>query len=511
MFELLGTPDRPQTPGKAMVVCATREICARLYDEIVALRPDWHADALDAGRIKVVYSGGPADKDPVARHVRRDSENHVVKQRLKDPDDELELVIVQEMMLTGYDSPPLHTLYLDRPMRGALLMQTLARVNRTFRGKNAGLLVAYAPVAENLAAALQEYTRTDQETRPVGRPVEAARDAVREIVRSLGDVLAPFDWRGRLRRQDAKAYATAVLDTVSWLRSPSTPPLETVDAAGTVGSESRGDAFRRLAAKLGRAWAIAGGAGSLPDVEADVRFFEEVRVWTGKLDAEERQARGEPIPDDVERLLAQIIGSTLVADGVVDIYAAAGLTVPSLTELDAEYVAHAQAVRNPQLAIEALRAAVLEGARAQAGGNLSRQRAFAQRLAELMNRYTNQQLTSAEVIAALVDMARDIRDEAARGARFDPPLGTDELALYDAVAEGESALADATLAQIARDLVAVARRDAKTDWTVRDDVRAKIRASIRRLLTKYDYPPDDRDAAVVLVMEQLEAMTLRAA
>jgi type I restriction enzyme R subunit len=510
MFELLGTPERPRTPGKAMIVGATREICARLYDEIVALRPDWHSDALDSGRIKVVYSGDATDQPPVSKHVRRDSENHVVKQRLKDVDDELELVIVKDMMLTGYDAPPLHTLYLDRPIRGALLMQTLARVNRTFRGKNAGLLVAYAPVAENLAEALAEYTVTDQETKPVGRPVAVAEDAAAALVAQLDELLAPSGWRALVALPGDRSYVRAVQKTVNWLRSPSTPPVANPDGE----DEARGTVFRRLAAQLSRAWAIAGRGDALRDVAADARFFEEVRVWMGKFDAEDRQARGEPVPDHVQRLLNQLVGNAVVSGEVVDIYRAAGIQPPTLSEIDADYVARAQAAENPHLAIEALRKSILEGAGGVSRHNLVRQRAFAQRLAEIMTRYTNSQLTSAEVIAELIEMAREVGSEGDRGARFSPPLDDDELAFYDAVATNESALevqGEDTLAKIARELVAVVRRDAKTDWTVRDDVRAKLRSSIKRLLVKYDYPPDKRDGAIRLVMDQMESMAPRLA
>jgi len=510
MFELLGTPDRPATPGKALVVGATRRICADLYAEIVGLRPDWHSEDLSAGRIKVVYSGEAADRPPVSEHVRRDSENAVIKQRLKDPDDELELVIVKDMMLTGFDAPPLHTLYLDRPIKGALLMQTLARVNRTFRGKNAGLLVAYAPVAENLASALAEYTVTDRDVRPVGRPVEAAEGAVRELLAEIEKLLAGFGWRSRLGADEARAYVRAVHATVNWLRSPATPAVPRPDGE----PEPRGVVYRRLAARLSRAWAIAGRAEALGEVEADARFFEEVRVWMGKFDAEDRQARGEPVPDDVQRLLNKLVGEAVVSGEVVDIYRAAGLEPPSLDRLDAEYVARAQASENPQLAIEALRKTILEGARGVSRHNLVRQRAFAERLAEVMNRYTNLQLTSAEVIAALVEMAREVAAESDRGQRFSPPLDDDELAFYDAVASNESAVevqGEEVLAKIARELVAVVRRDVKTDWTVRDDVRAKLRSSIKRLLVKYDYPPDKRDGAIKLVMDQMEAMAPRLA
>src|SRR5699024_3619866 len=182
-------------PGKGMIVGGTREICAKLYDAIIALRPDWHSDRLDAGRIKVVYTGDPSDTPPVSNHVRRESENKIIKARLKDPDDELELVIVKDMMLTGYDAPPLHTLYLDRPLKGALLMQTLARVNRTFRGKQDGLLVAYAPLADNLQKALAEYTTQDQQERPLGRDLSQEVALVREILAKLDALTAGYDWR----------------------------------------------------------------------------------------------------------------------------------------------------------------------------------------------------------------------------------------------------------------------------------------------------------------------------
>src|SRR5699024_2673431 len=250
-----GQPSPGVAPGKALVVGATREICARLYEQIVALRAHWHSDDLHGGKVKVVYSGTPADRSPVADHVRRDSANDVIKRRLKDPEDELELVIVKDMMLTGYDSPPLHTLYLDRPMRGALLMQTLARVNRTFRGKDAGLLVAYAPIAENLASALAENTAEDQQTKPEGRSTADAARPARELVEHLREVLEGSRWRERLAagRGEPRGYVNAALAVADWLRTPTTPGNNPPE-----GEESRADRFRRLAGKLTRAWALCG-------------------------------------------------------------------------------------------------------------------------------------------------------------------------------------------------------------------------------------------------------------
>ncbi|WP_448073846.1 type I restriction endonuclease subunit R [Georgenia yuyongxinii] len=509
MSKVLSTPEHPVTPGKALVVGATREICARLYDAIVALRPEWHSDDLATGRIKVVYSGTASDAPPVADHVRRDSENDAIKSRLRDPDDELEIVIVKDMMLTGFDAPPLHTLYLDRPLRGALLMQTLARVNRTFRGKQDGLLVAYAPLAENLAAALAEYTTADQQTRPVGRDVEEAAALTERLLAQLGDLLAGHDWRARLTASGPRAYLSAVTSTVNYLRDPHTPGNQVPD-----GEETLGATFRRLAGQLSRAWAIAGRTDTVAPRRGEAQFFEEVRVWMGKYDAAERQASGQPIPEDVQRLLNQLVADAVITSEVLDIYDAAGMPRPALSDLTPEFLAQAQRAENPQLAIESLRALVMAESRRVTQHNLVRQRAFSERLIELMNRYTNSQLTSAEVIAALIEVAHDVAHEADRSKRFDPPLGTDELAFYDAVATNGSAVelqGEEVLATIARELVAIMRRDVRTDWTVREDVKAKLRSSIKRLLATHRYPPDKQPEAIKLVMEQMESMAPRLA
>lgn len=496
-----------ESPGKALIVGGTREICARLYDAIVALRPDWHSDALDGGRIKVVYSGTAADQPPVSDHVRRDSENAVIKERLKNPDDELELVIVKDMMLTGFDAPPLHTLYLDRPLKGALLMQTLARVNRTFRGKEDGLLVAYAPLADNLAQALSEYTQEDQETRPIGRNVDEAAALALELVSDIRSMLNGCDWRGVVRRGGPRALMTAATVATNFLRDSSSPLNDS-----SLENQTLRARYRAASGALSRAWALASGRSSLGELHDEIAFYEEVRVWMAKFDASERQARDEPIPEDIQRLLSALVAKAMASDDVLDIYEAAGLPRLTLDSLGPEYLAEAQKASNPQLAIEALRKSLIDASAAATRGNLIRQHAFSERIAAVMTRYTNQQLTAAEVIAELVAMAKDVAAETARGSHFTPPLSSDELAFFDAVATNESAVdvqGEGVLAQIARELVLVMRRDVRTDWTVRDDVRAKLRSSIKRLLVKYKYPPDKQPEAIKLVMDQMEAMAPR--
>jgi len=496
------------TTGKAFIVGATREICAQLYEEIIALRPEWHSDSDEEGVVKVVYSGSATDTGLVATHVRRESRTKVIQQRIKDPDDPLQIVIVKDMMLTGFDAPPLHTLYLDRPLKGALLMQTLARVNRTFRGKPSGLLVAYAPLAENLGKALAEYTVRDREERPVGRDIEEAAALTRQLVAAIDEACAGYPWRRQLTGE-TRAWIRAATGLANHLRAPSTPGNQVEE-----GEEPLGERFRRLAGQLARAWALASGSQTLEDLRPTVRFYEEVRVYMGKFDAQDRQSQGRPVPEEIRLMLASLVDTTTVTGEIVDIYEAAGLPKPSLDDLGPEYLVQAQQAPNPHLAIEALRDLLMEETARVTRSNLVRQRAFSERLRELMNRYTNSQLTSAEVIAELIEMAREVAQEDNRGRHFDPPLGHTELALYDAVSANESAVTvqgEDTLAQIARELVAIMRRDVKVDWTVRDDVRAKLRSSVKRLLVKYKYPPDKQPEAIRLVLEQMETVALREA
>ncbi|BCN62846.1 DEAD/DEAH box helicase [Prescottella equi] len=502
MTPFVNSAENPAAAGKAMIVGATREICANLYREIVTLRPDWHTDDLSTGRIKVVYSGGPTDEPPISDHVRRDSENAAIKKRIKDIDDELELVIVKDMMLTGFDAPPLHTMYLDRPLQGALLMQALARVNRTFRGKEDGLLVAYAPVADNLAQALAEYTASDRERKPIGKDIGAAIDTAKDLIRILENILHGFDWREQLQKPGPRAYFDAANATVNYLRDPRHPENQVGD-----GQESLAARFRKFASQLSRTWAICGSHEALRELAPVAQFFEEVRVYMAKWDAEERYARGQAVPEDVQRALRQLMAASVESGEVLDIYDAAGMPKPSLKDINVDFIRRTQEAKNPNLAIEALRKLITDESRKAAKHNVIRQRAFSERLQALMIKYTNSQLTSAEVIAALVEMAKEVAAESDRGSRFTPPLDENELAFYDAVAQNESAVeeqGEGKLADIARDLVAVMRRDASTDWTVREDVKARLRSQIKRLLTRHGYPPDRQPAAIKLVIEQME-------
>ncbi|GLW08731.1 DEAD/DEAH box helicase [Microtetraspora sp. NBRC 13810] len=492
------------SPGKGMIVCATREICAKLYEQIIALKPDWHSKAPSEGKIKVVFSGDPSDTGLIKEHVRKPSAQKAIKNRMKNVDDELELIIVKDMLLTGFDAPSLHTLYLDRPMRGALLMQTLARVNRTFRNKQDGLLVGYAPITDDLYAALEKYTTRGNETKPLRRDLDDAIIKVRDLVNVLGDtILAGYAWRVGLAAKTPHAYRDTVLGAVNYLRDPLTPGNQVEDPKDPTLRER----FRRESSRLARFWALCSSSGELNEFRDDIAFFAEIRVWMAKYDAAERQASGQPVPADVELYLRQLTAGAVEAGGVTDLFEAAGMPRPNLAHLDEAFLAKMKNAKHPQLAIEALRRLIEQEMRKVTKHNVVRQQSFSDRLIALMRKYTNQHLTAAQIIAELVEMAREVSADADRGKRFVPVLNPDELAFYDAVSQNESAvnvMGEGVLADIARDLVKAMKRDITTDWVSRDDVRAKLRSTIKRLLAKHGYPPDLEPTATELVLNQME-------
>lgn len=497
-------------PGKAMVVTATRSIAARLYEEIISLRPEWHSDDDASGIIKVVYTAAPSDPPEIRRHMRNASQLKTIKKRVKNGDDPLQIVIVKDMMLTGFDAPALHTLYIDRPMHGALLMQTLARVNRTYRGKDSGLLVAYAPLADSLTKALQEFTTDADSTgqRTVGRDATEAAQIVRRLVSELDDIVS-VDWRAVIAKDPKRGWRDAYILVASRLLDPS---LEGNSEPEDGNARPLRDRFRARAGQLASAWALAANLADVDDLRRDVRFYSEVRTWLAKIDADQRAAEGRPVPEEVRRLLGELVVTSAASTGVVDIYKDAGVEPPDLAALTPEWLADVSKPSKAQLAIERLKASIMWEAHAATRGNQVREAQFSERVNALMLRYTNQQLTTAQVLAELVVLAREAAAEGQRGQRFDPPLSHDELAFYDVVALNESAvteLGDEVLAQIARELVQVMRRDTKTDWTKRADVRARLRSSVKRLLRKYGYPPDGQPHVTALVLASMEQTTTR--
>ncbi len=336
---------------------------------------------------------------------------------------------------------------------------------------------------------------------------ETRRANMRQFIECNGKamiVAEGFDWRTLVQANPKHGWVDAAKGLTNWLRSPSTPGNQAAEGEDTVS-----DRFRQLSGQLSRMWALAAGMATLSDLQQEIRFYEETRVWMAKYDAAAREASGEPIPEDIARILKGLVADATAAGAVTDIYEAAGIEQPTLDYLTPSNLLKAQQSPNPQLAIEAIRALLVRETERATKNNVVRHKAFSERIQELMNRYTNQQLTSAEVLKALADMAAEVADEDNRGKRFDPPLDRDELAFYDAVCQNDSAvlaMGDSDLAQIGRDLVDVMRRDVKTDWTRRADVQARVRSSVRRLLRLHGYPPDRQPGAVKLVLEQMETL-----
>ncbi|MFI9536805.1 type I restriction endonuclease subunit R [Nocardia fusca] len=514
MQPFVGVSEKPNgATGKAMIVCATRDICVRVYDALRELRPEWHSDEIDKGAMKIVFSSD-SRKDPahLRAHALRDSQRKAVINRATDPDDELELLIVNNMLLTGFDAPPVHTMYLDRPLKGANLMQALARVNRRFRGKEDGLLVGYAPLTENLQKAIAEYSDADQKDRTLGQDIDRALDELRNEYDILDDILRGWDWRQRLALPNRTAFIDTALRTANYLRNPATPGNnpEILDNP----NDTLSCRFRDHAHRLERFHALAGSSADIssrfpdqPRWKRDIQFLVEVRAYMAKLDAMDREARGLPIARDVELYLSQLTSAVVETGGVTDLFAEAGLETADLTHLTDAVVSRLQSSETPHLVAEALRRLVEQKMREATRHNIVRQTTFSERLQDLMVKYMRQQLTSAEIIAKLVAMAKEVRNDAERGKQFDPTLNSDELAFYDAVADLGSArevMGDEILAGIARELVAAVRKQVKKDWVSREPVRAKLRSTIRRLLARRGYPPEQAPKAIELVLKQME-------
>ncbi|MCZ4103423.1 type I restriction endonuclease subunit R [Streptomyces sp. H39-C1] len=499
------------SPGKAMIVCATREICVRVYDALAERRPGWVSSEVDQGVMKIVFHGDRADPEHLRKHALRKSQQKIVQARAKDADDELELLIVHSMLLTGYDAPPIHTLYMDRPMQGANLMQALARVNRRFRGKQDGLLVGYAPLTDNLTKALREYSHQDQEDQTLGADIERAITEVKNELSTIRGLLAGSHWRELLAdttRPESRKRALRL--TSNYLRDPKTSGNKV-----ELGAKPLSTRFKDSTARLDRFYRICAMSREIvercedmADWRRDIAFFSEVRAWMVKLDAADREATGQPLTAEVRRYLEALAASVVDADEITDLYEEAGIGRLDITRLNDAQLRRLENSETPHLVAEALRRMIEQKMREVTKHNVVRHESFSERLNDLMQRYMLQQLTSAQVIAELAAMAREVSDEARRGERFDPPLNHAELAFYDAVAHRDMAEVmaggDEQLAKIARALVVDIRKNLSVDWLSREPVRAKLRTRIRRVLAMFDYPPDEEREAVDLVLKQME-------
>ncbi|WP_028769987.1 type I restriction endonuclease subunit R [Silanimonas lenta] len=484
--------------GKAMVVCMSRRICVALYDEIVRLRPDWHSDDDTQGAIKIVMTGAASDPPEWQPHIGNKARRDLLAKRARDPNDPLKLVIVRDMWLTGFDAPCMHTMYVDKPMRGHGLMQAIARVNRVFRDKPAGLIVDYIGIAQNLKNALAQYSPRDREQTGID---EAEAIAVMleklEIVR---DMFHGFDYRGALHGSPQERLSM-MAGAIEWI-------LERQQqwAAQESSPEGRKAAHRRFpdaVLALSKAFALASASDEARAVREEIGFFQAIRAALIK------SGTGSGLPrQERELAIQQIVSRAVVSTEIVDILKAAGIQSPDISILSDEFLAEVQQMEKKNLALEALRKLLGDGIRSRAKANIVETRAFSERLEAAVARYHANAITTAEVLQELIQLARDIR--AARQRGEESGLSDEEIAFYDALAENESAvqvMGDDKLRVIAHELLMSLRENVTVDWAHRESARARMRVLVKRILRKYGYPPDLQDAAVQTVLAQAEALS----
>ena len=471
--------------GKGMIVVMSRRIAVRLYEKIIALRPEWHSDDPAAGKIKVVMTGSAADPTSFQPHIHSKDVRKDLKLRAKNPDDELELVIVRDMWLTGFDAPSMHTMYVDKTMQGAGLMQAIARVNRTFRDKPGGLIVDYIGVFSNLQDALAEYSPSDRDQ--AGVPIDeivAAMLEKHDIVRGLLHGV-DYDSLPNLSASQRLAEYAKVLDFV-------------------MADPDRTKRFNDQVLALAKAFALAGARDEAAAIRNDVRLFTDVRAAILKIQNPNSGSGGSGAVE-VDTALGQLLNEAVAADQVVDIYQLAGVDTPELSILSDEFLDSLGQKEKPSLQMGLLRRLLDDRIRSVQRTNVVQARKFSELLDDAVNKYTNRSLTTAEIIAELIELAKQMRDDQKRHEALG--LREDEVAFYDAVVQNEAAvleLGDDVLKEIARKLVKTVRESATIDWNLKDSVRATMRSKVRRLLARYDYPPGAETKAIELVLKQAE-------
>lgn len=489
-------------PGKAMAVCMSRRICVNLYDQIVQLRPDWHSDEDNKGAIKIVMTGSASDPLEWQQHIGNKRRRDDLAKRARDVNDALKLVIVRDMWLTGFDAPCMHTMYVDKPMRGHGLMQAIARVNRVFRDKPGGLIVDYIGIAQNLKNALGQYTQSDRDKTGIDE-----EDAVALLMEKYEIVRGMFhghDYSRGIVGQPRERLA-ALGDAIDWILK-----WQQEQAAKVEGDENKKKAHRRYqdaVLQLSKAYALASASDEAAMIRDEVGFFQAVRAALVKTTATGKMSeRAKSLA--VEQLLNRAVASA----EIVDVLKAAGITTPDLSILSEEFLAEIQQMEKKNLALEALRKLLSGEIKSRSRSNVVEARSFSQRLEEAVARYHSNAISTVEMIQLMIDMARDIKASIARGE--EQGLSPEELAFYDALAENESAveaMGSEQLRIIAHELVEKMKASATVDWHHKQSTRAQMRRLVKRILKQYGYPPDLELAAVQTVLAQAEVLLIEVA
>ena len=470
--------------GKAMIVCMSRRICMDLYRELTRLRPDWRDDD-DKGRIKVVMTGAASDPPDWQPHIRNKPRREALANRFRDPGDPLQVVLVRDMWLTGFDAPSLHTMYVDKPMRGHGLMQAIARVNRVFRDKPGGLVVDYLGLAQELKRALAIYT----ESGGTGQTAVDHGEAVAVMLEKYEICCALFHG----------------FDRSAWVTGTSQERLSLLPAAQehVLAQENGKDRCIQVVRDLSRAFALAVPHENAIRIRDEVAFFQAVQSVLVK-----RAAAVARPDEELDQAVRQIISRAVAPEGVIDIFAAAGLEKPDISILSDQFLAEVRGMPQRNLAVELLQKLLKGELATRRRKNVVQARSFAEMLEHTLRRYQNRTVEAAQVIEELIQLARELREAGMRGESLG--LSEDELAFYDALETNDSAvqvLGDETLRDIARELVEIVRRNVTIDWTLRENVRANLRRLVRRILRKHGYPPDKQEKATRTVLEQAEALS----
>ena len=483
---------RAAMEGKAMVVTMSRDIAARLYEAIRAVRPDWHDPDDEQGAMKVVVTGSTEDLEPLRSHTRTKAARKRLAERFKAPDDDLRLVIVCDMWLTGFDCPPAHTMYLDKPLAGHNLMQAIARVNRVYGDKPGGLIVDLLGLADQLADALATYTQAGGTGEAVRKVQDEAVPAMQAAIEKLRGFFHGCDYE-----QALDASPEDVLPVY----------LHAIDHV--FGQNDGWKRLRTLVKELSAAFALSVPRPENEVITPHLAFFQRVVAMIRKRLADDSGGgAGNARQRDIDAAVRQVIGGAVDADEVIDLFAVAGLEEARLDILSDEFLGRVAALEQKNLALETLRKLLNDQIHITERTNLVQSKKFREALEDAMLRYTNKAISTAEMIARLIDLAKTLRDAQKHGEEL--CLSSEETAFYDALAENESALEamkSDTLRLMARELTEMVKKMPKLDWTQRESVRASLRRNVRRLLAKYGYPPDLAEGATQLVLRQAELST----
>ena len=468
--------------GKAMIVCMSRRICVELYKSIITLRPGWHNDEDDKGKIKIVMTGSASDPVEWQQHIRSKSRREELGKRFKDADDHFQIAIVRDMWLTGFDVPCLHTMYIDKPMRGHGLMQAIARVNRVYRDKPGGLIVDYIGLAEQLKQALSNYTES-------GGKGQTAIDQNEAVALMLEKYEVCCDMFHGFNRD-------------LWITGNSQDRLSLLPRAQEhiLSLEDGKNRFVRAVIELTKAYALSVPHKKALEISDDVAFFQAVKAALVKSQPDKQRSK-----DEIEHVIRQIISKAVITDEVIDIFSAAGIKKPDISILSDEFLADIRGMEHKNLAVELLKKLLDSEIKIIARKNVVMARSFTELLENAIAKYHNRSVETIQVIDELIKIAKEMQEVSTRGDKLG--LSEDEIAFYDALGVNDSAVAvlgDDQLRKIAQEIAKSVRNNVKIDWAIRENVRAEMRVIVKRILRKYGYPPDKQAQATALVLEQAE-------